>query len=318
MAHVRRWGLWSLLLAFVACWIGVQASLPSTRAWDCLEASNDIDAPCWRLKPDCDGLFEGFGRPHAATPYTTNALGFRGTLPNQADPPTRRIGVLGASTLFGYGVTDTQTWRVHAQKQVDRQPERERIRWLNLAVAGYDLRKQIARADHHRKRGVDGFIFVVDVPLLGELDCRSWWRTQSPAARLIAPLRWWYLRDALKMSRPDTAQVEAALRRLVDWRRNHPDVDVWLAVLAPLGDKSSHQQQVANVNSSGVRVLDLSDRLAMTDPGRNPAAADYLLDNEEGWNAKGHDMLGRALADVWMADVAALAAATTATGKGDR
>ena len=316
MAHVRRWGLWALLLAFVACWVGVQTSLPSTRAWDCLEASDDVDAPCWRLKPDCDGLFEGFGRPHPGTPYQTNALGFRGPLPSDADQRARRIGVLGASTIFGYGVTDAQTWRVHAQKQVDQRLGQGRIQLLNLAVAGYDLHKQIAHAEHHRKLGINSFIFAVDLPLLGAVDCRVWWRTQSHAARVIAPLRWWYLRDASTTNRPGQAEVRATLEQLADWRRKHPEVDVWLAVLAPLGDKPGHQAQVASVNQAGIGVLDLSEALAVADTGRSPTATAYLLDNGEGWNAKGHVVLGNALAGALIANVAALPATTTATGQG--
>ena len=104
-----------------------------------------------------------------------------------ADQRTRRIAVLGASTIFGYGVIDEQTWRVHAQQQLDRRLGKGQVELLNLAVAGYDLHKQLAYADHHAQLDIDGFIFAVDMSLLGAVECSTWWRTQSNAARIIAP-----------------------------------------------------------------------------------------------------------------------------------
>lgn len=94
-----------------------------------------LDRPwLFGLRPGFRGTLEMTGD----TVYEINADGFRGRAyaPTPA-PDTFRIVVLGASTTFGFGVNEGETWPSRLERILDGQGGRQ-VEVLNLAVNGYN------------------------------------------------------------------------------------------------------------------------------------------------------------------------------------
>jgi lysophospholipase L1-like esterase len=92
-------------------------------------------------RPWLFGLRPGFRGEIRETPgiaYEINADGFRGRAVAPAPAPgTFRIVVLGASTTFGFGVNEGETWPARLERILNERGG-PRVEVLNLAVNGYN------------------------------------------------------------------------------------------------------------------------------------------------------------------------------------
>ncbi|HEX5760639.1 MAG TPA: SGNH/GDSL hydrolase family protein [Thermoanaerobaculia bacterium] len=101
----------------------------------------------YELKPDLRGVFRG-------RPLTTNSHGFRGPEVAREKPPgVFRIAGLGDSQMFGWGVSDEETYLRRLERALDARARRAKqgprgVEVLNFAVPGYNTVMQVATFEH--------------------------------------------------------------------------------------------------------------------------------------------------------------------------
>lgn len=280
-----------LAAAFITAWL----ALPPPGAMNCLERTEDSADLCWFPIPGCNGTFQGFASRHEAVPFAFNQAGFRGPEPATQQPDIR-VAVFGASTIFGYGLTDEQTWRPVVTRELELLLAGRRVEVLNLGVVGFDVRQQLAYASLHLDLQADLYLFTVDAHLLMPTYCDAWWSTCSLVANLMPPLRWHLLHRARAMEAPADGPIEETLELAGQWRRRHPELRIAAFLHSSLGNDESHAARVTALAHAGFEIIDLSAEMEkMFDP-HSPDFRDYWLANMEGWSAKGHELVGTLLA----------------------
>jgi lysophospholipase L1-like esterase len=80
---------------------------------------------------------------HRDARIRTNSLGMRSPEPDSTRAPgSLRIGVVGDSVAFGFGVEDDQTWSAHLRRRLEAAWPGRRVEVLNCAVSGYGAREE--------------------------------------------------------------------------------------------------------------------------------------------------------------------------------
>ena len=108
----------------------------------------------WALTPGWTGTH---GHHDFEVTYSINEHGFRGRFPDLSQPKVRpRVGVLGDSFTFGFGVNDGETF-VDLLQQGD--PDRD---YLNLAVPGYSTDQEyLLMRNRGRSLEIDHYLLVI-------------------------------------------------------------------------------------------------------------------------------------------------------------
>ncbi|MEX0330179.1 MAG: SGNH/GDSL hydrolase family protein [Puniceicoccaceae bacterium] len=149
-----------VLVELLICLVGAELFL----SWrqDRINNSNRLDPGLiqydrvlgWKLAPGWKGTH---GHHDFEVTYTINEHGFRGDFPDLSQPKERpRIGVLGDSFTFGFGVDDGQTFVDLLQQE---NPDRD---WLNLAVPGYSTDQEyLLMRNRGRQLAIDHYLLVI-------------------------------------------------------------------------------------------------------------------------------------------------------------
>jgi hypothetical protein len=220
----------------------------------------------------------------------------------ERQPPsgTHRIALLGASTVMGWGVGDSETFEALVEERLNRervgQPH-ERYEILNFAVPGYRPLQQLAVLD---KAFAFGPGVVIYVATAREPDGASGYLAKAIRGRL--PLPYDYLRETAHRAQIDASTDETtALRRLEAFRwelltwlyreiaqrcREQGSRPVWVFV-PQVADLDPWRQEIAQVRriaeEAGFATIDLGNIYDGRDP-REVSLAEW--DNHP--NAQGH------------------------------
>jgi lysophospholipase L1-like esterase len=249
----------------------------------------------------------------------TNSLGMRGpelVLPR--DPASVRIGVLGDSVAFGIGLPFEEIWSSIVLREITQALPGSRFELMNCAVSGYSSRDE-AQVLEHKLLPLDPDLVIVGYflndpepeplqPLQNYFHDPEWWQ-HSDILRRLAQLR--RKRDVQDLGGGDVwryyhapagepwKRARAALERMAELARPR-GVHVLLIVtpvLSPLEHWSEypyepiHAQVCELARGLGWDALDLLG--ALRNSGLEPP---QLRLDESHPNARGHEIIGRAIA----------------------
>jgi lysophospholipase L1-like esterase len=269
----------------------------------------------YELAPDADLV-------HREVRVRTNSLGMRSPEPDAARAPgSLRIGVLGDSIAFGFGVEDDQTWSAQLQFRLEHAFPGRRIEVLNCAISGHGTREERLVLEHKL------LPLQPDLVILGYfLNDPEWEPVQQLRNHFHAP-EWWQhseLARRLAYSRRKSRIAELGGGDLLRCYHN-PAGEPWLdtveelrgikeacaargvpvalmitPLLAPLEDWPSyayadlHAQVLGQARALGYEAYDATRALAAS--GKAPAS---LRIDESHPNAEGHALVAEGLAD-WL------------------
>ncbi len=325
---VLRGPLWIVLVAFAFAGVAAEVGLRSVRPvayrqvperpadWtELLHRASDIPGLAYELAPNRTVTF-------GAMTVTTNGLGMRDSEPGPRADGDLRIGVLGDSITFGYGVAAGDSYPALLEQTLRDPPlpDGQRADVLNFGVSGYATRDELQLL---AGRAVN---LDLDLVIVG-------YSLNDPDLEPTQPLRahfekraWWEYSDLLRLVAQ--ARHEADLRRVGggDYYRylHHEDGESWPAVARSFEEmgrlaeqrgfalvlalfptffgyqawngypyRDLHEQVAAAASRAGFTTLDLLEVFEAS--GSPPAALSMDLEHP---NEKGHALAASALAEV--------------------
>jgi hypothetical protein len=148
----------------------------------------------------------------------TNRWGMRDReYERQAAPGTYRVALLGASTVMGWGVSDSETFESLVERRLNEERAGQpfaHYEILNLAVPGYELPQQLATLDKVWSFSPDAIMYAaIGREMHGSVEFLA------TSARRGTPIPYDFLRDVLHRAGVDAGTDETtAVRRLEPYR----------------------------------------------------------------------------------------------------
>jgi hypothetical protein len=238
--------------------------------------------------------------------FTTNRWGMRDQdYSRSKQPGTYRIGLLGASTPMGRGVSDDETFEAVLERRLNdelRDPGFERFEILNFSVRSYNpLQQVVVLEDRALPFDIDAALYVAhsddlvnSARLLANRAVADSPLPYPELAEFVAEARVGPdlgLREAERRMRPFGPRlVEFAYRKLVEIARANGVEPVYVFV-PRLGGEQGVRQLVDLARASGFTVYNLADVYGPKGEGW----LDLRLEaNDHHPNAKGHRLLADA------------------------
>lgn len=322
--HPRKLAL--LLFVALACLVAADLALAAwspflyrqpprnvgQQAWaGLLHRPASIEGLDYELAPNADLV-------HREARVRTNSLGMRAPEPD----PVRvagslRIGVLGDSVAFGFGVEDDQTWSAHLQRRLESALPGRRVEVLNCAVSGYGTREERLALEHKLLPLQPDLVVVgyfLNDPewepvqqLRNHFHAPEWWQHSEILRRIAYARRKSRIEelgggDLLRCYHNTAGEpwrdTVAELQRIqaVCAERGVPVVLVLTPLLAPLEDWPSyayadlHAQVMQQARALGFAAFDATKPLAAS--GKSPAS---LRLDESHPTAEGHAIIAEGL-----------------------
>lgn len=283
----------ALVLMLAVVELGLRATVADW-AWIDQFEFDRADPPCFGMRPNTEGWYEGWWRRVTPTRVRINSAGLRDReYPPAPRPGTVRALALGDSHVFGLG-TELEVGIPRRLEGLLAQRLGRPAEVVNGGVPGYDLPKEIAALprllDLYRPSLV---IFFLDPDDLDDVACAHWKRRVRPLLRLSYTARAFYVTlfpnsPPQKPRESRVAELGRQLDRLAELRAG--DQDRWRVVFGeifPLGGYRS------TIEERGYRVIqtgELFQRLR-SEPEK------YVVVGEGHLNARGIEVFAAAVAE---------------------